>query len=157
ATNGGIIVVLQRSQQADLPVPDLFTFGVPAAFRGYYWNWSSELFRPTKGAPNDQRNLWTWVILKAYTRNNGGTVTLRRDDPFETPNICFHSFDEGPNTEWQKDVEALAEAVESMRRINRARNSLFGDEIQPAGYLEEKNRQLLAEGRPAWTLADWIK
>ncbi|MBI3864959.1 MAG: GMC family oxidoreductase N-terminal domain-containing protein, partial [Planctomycetia bacterium] len=157
ASNGGTLVVLQRSRQSDGAVPDLFTFGAPAAFRGYYWNWSRELFRPTKGAPADQRNLWTWVILKAYSRNNGGTVQLRSSHPFDTPRICFHSFDEGATPDWQKDLDALVEAVESMRRINRARHSLFGDEIQPAGYLATKNSQRANQGLPAWTLADWIK
>lgn len=157
ASNGGILVVLKRSRQAADVVPDVFTFGTPAAFRGYYWNWSRELFRPTKGAPNDQHNLWTWVILKAYTRNNGGTVKLRSNDPFDTPNICFHSFDEGAIQDWQKDVDALVEAIEAMRRINHARHSLFGKEIQPAGFLENANAQRLAAGQSAWTLADWIK
>jgi len=157
ASNGGTLVVLTRSQQADTAVPDLFTFGVPAAFRGYYWNWSRELFRPTKGAPADQHNLWTWVILKAYTRNNGGTVQLRSGHPFDTPRICFHSFDEGGTPDWQKDLDALVEAVNSMRRINHARHSLFGEEIQPARYLAEKNALRTAQNLPPWTLADWIR
>ena len=157
AINGGVLVVLQRSRQADWAVPDLFTFGAPAAFRGYYPKWSREIFRPTKGAPVDQKNLWTWVILKAYTRNNGGVVSLRSNKPFDTPRICFHSFDTGGVEDWQKDVDALVEAVESMRRINRARKSLFATELQPAGYLADKNRQLEADGKSPWTLEDWIK
>ncbi len=95
-TNGGTLAVLRRSSElgTDDPEPDLFTFGVPAAFRGYYWGWSQELLRRTRGAPTDQRNLWSWIILKAYTRNEAGTVTLRSDDPFDQPEICFDSFNE---------------------------------------------------------------
>lgn len=167
ATNGGTIAILQRSQAADADEPDLFTFGAPAAFRGYFWGWSKQLFKPELDASNNQRNLWTWVILKAYTRNNGGRVSLRSTDPFETPSICFHSFDEGrirnaagkevPVPGWEKDVEALVEAVETMRGINAVSGSPFVRELQPAGYLEQKNAQRVANKQPEWTLRDWIK
>jgi hypothetical protein len=46
-SNGGTLAVIRRSQpvqDAGEPEPDLFTFGAPAAFRGYYWNWSREVF-----------------------------------------------------------------------------------------------------------------
>ena len=52
-TNGGTLAVIRVSQPAKEmgeELPDLFTFGAPAAFRGYYWNWSRELFKPTIGA-----------------------------------------------------------------------------------------------------------
>ena len=157
ATNGGTVAILKRSATADGNEPDLFTFGAPAAFRGYYWNYSKELFRPAKGAANDQHNLWTWVILKAYTRNNGGTVRLRSTDPFETPAINFHSFDEGATEDWEKDVEAIAEAVDSMREINCVAGSPFSRELQPAGFLAEKNAKRKADGLREWSLRDWIK
>lgn len=157
ATNGGTVAILRRSRAADGNEPDLFTFGAPAAFRGYYWKWSEELFRPVKGAANDQHNIWTWVILKAYTRNNGGTVRLRSADPFDTPAICFHSFDEGATEDWEKDVEAMAEAVDAAREINAVAGTPFVRELQPAGYLREKNAARLAQGLPEWSLGDWIK
>ena len=157
ATNGGTIAILQRSSAADGNEPDLFTFGAPAAFRGYYWKWSQELFRPVKGAANDQHNLWTWVILKAYTRNDGGTVRLRSADPFDTPAICFHSFDEGASEDWEKDVEALVEAIGAARAINSVAGSPFVRELQPAGFLAEKNAERVAKDLPEWSLRDWIK
>ena len=51
-TNGGTLAIIRRSRalREDEPEPDLFTFGAPAAFRGYYWGWSRELLRPTLGA-----------------------------------------------------------------------------------------------------------
>ena len=155
-SNGGTVTILQRSASADGPEPDIFTFGAPAAFRGYYWNWSKELLLPIKGAPRDQRNLWTWVILKAYTRNNGGRVRLRSADPFETPDICFHSFDEGAVQDWDKDAEALVEAINSMRAINAVAGSPFLQELQPAGFLLEANARRRAQGLPDWTLKDWV-
>ena len=153
ASNGGTLAILQRSGTADpdRPGPDLLTFGVPATFRGYYWNYSKQLLRPFKDAPNNQTNLWTWVILKAYTRNNGGTVRLRSADPFDTPDICFHSFEEGPANGsvegWEQDIDALAETVESMRAINAVAGSPFRREIQPAEYIKANNM----------TLREWIK
>jgi len=65
-SNGGTVAIIKKSSE-DKQDPDLFIFGAPAAFRGYYWNWSKELLRRTKGAKNEQRNLWSWLILKAYT------------------------------------------------------------------------------------------
>ena len=97
ATNGGTLAVIRRSQpviDANEPEPDLFTFGAPAAFRGYYWNWSRELFKATLGADHDERKIWSWVILKAYTSNHDGTVRLRSADPFAMPEICFDAFNE---------------------------------------------------------------
>lgn len=149
ATNGGSLAIIRRSAAADGPEPDLFTFGVPAAFRGYYWNWSRELLRAEK-RPNDQtgpdgrdarRNLWSWVILKAYTRNQGGIVRLRSPDAIDTPEICFHSFDEGAVAHWEKDVAALIEAVRDARAINarvrQRRPGLFVREIQPGAGLAD--------------------
>ena len=104
-TNGGTLAVIRRSKPAEdagEPEPDLFTFGAPAAFRGYYWNWSRELFKPTLGAVEDKRRLWSWVILKAYTRNDKGTVRLRTASPFDMPEICFDAFNEEAELEAAK-------------------------------------------------------
>ena len=83
-------------------------------------------------------------------------MELFSKSPFETPRICFHSFDEGNVKEWYKDVDALVEAIESMRRIDGARHTLFGKEIQPAGYLEKINERRRGENKRPWTLKDWI-
>lgn len=114
-TNGGTLAVLRRSS-ALAPTdaePDLFVFGVPAAFRGYYFGYSTELLRRTLGAPEEQRNLWSWVILKAYTRNDAGRVRLRSDDPFAQPEICFDSFNEYAEAEGR----AIAAEVAHHRQI----------------------------------------
>ncbi len=96
-TNGGTLAVIRRSQAAideGWVEPDLFTFGAPAAFRGYYWNWSRELFKDKIGGEQDLHRLWSWVILKAYTRNHHGLVRLRSASPFDMPEICFDAFNE---------------------------------------------------------------
>lgn len=123
ATNGGTLAVIRRSKAAretGRPEPDLFTFGAPAAFRGYYWNWSHELFKPTIGATKEERRLWSWVILKAYTNNGDGTVRLSSHSPFDMPRICFDGF----NEQAEKDrvvLDARWEAFEKERLELEAR------------------------------------
>jgi len=96
-TNGGALAFFKKTSSARADTPDLFIFGAPAAFRGYYWGWSRELLSKHKGAPANSRNLWSWILLKAYTDNNGGHVSLRSSSPREQPQIVFRSFDEGPS------------------------------------------------------------
>jgi len=177
-TNGGTIAILKRSRlrEPDEPEPDLFTFGVPAAFRGYYWGWSREFFRPTIGAAELQQNLWSWVILKAYTENHAGRVALRTTNPFHTPEICFDSFNEHAEKEKSRliaaiaaveqqglptdaleqqlreveiraangarDLEALVDAIESIRAINARNHDQFVREIQPGAALPDKSDAL---------------
>lgn len=113
-TNGGSLAVLRRSSAlgADEPEPDLFTFGAPAAFRGYYFGWSRELFRARMGVAKEQHNLWSWIILKAYTRNQAGSVRLRTASPFDQPEICFDSFNERA----EREAGELAELAAPYRR-----------------------------------------
>ncbi|UVC19430.1 GMC oxidoreductase [Mesorhizobium onobrychidis] len=147
ATNGGALAMLlassagmEKVKNRDEIKADLFIFGVPAAFRGYYWNWSNELLKPTKGALKDQRNLWTWVILKAYTDNNYGNVKLRSSDPFDVPDINFRSFVEGPPGH-VSDIAALCEAVERTRAINAKIKGMKG-EIQPGASRPDASADL---------------
>lgn len=151
-TNGGVVAILRRSPAADGPEPDLFIFGAPAAFRGYYWGWSKELLRPRMGDQIDQRNLWSWIILKAYTRNNCGTVTLRSRSNKDSPVINFHSFGEGSSDPAviegaEKDLEALADAVSFVRKINQQNPKQFTVEIQPGPARHDDSAEL----------KDWIK
>lgn len=183
ATNGGTIAILQRSTAAarEGHPPDLFTFGAPAAFRGYYWGWSRELLRRTIEAPNDQRNLWSWVILKAYTRNHRGVVRLRSNDPFACPDICFDSFNERAEQVWNRMLAAKERSdatgkpsnawLESLsRRVEEIR---IGSERDLNGVLEAikkmrevnaRNKQFQNEIQPGTNipdgsplLKDWVR
>lgn len=140
STNGGALAMMMSSPENPRKDPDLYVFGIPAAFRGYYWNWSKELFRKFKGAAEEQRNLWSWVILKAYTGNSGGAVRLCSIDPFCTPYINFHSFAEGsPN--FIHDVNALCYAVGAVREINR-RVRATRQEVQPGAGVADGSDEL---------------
>lgn len=79
----------------------------------------------------DEHKFWSWVILKAYTQNNAGTVRLRTANPFDMPEICFHSFEETPGDGWKKDLAALVDAVQFVRRVNACNPDQFVHEIQP--------------------------
>ena len=142
-TNGGAIAFFEKSKP-DLPEPDLFIFGAPVAFRGYYWDWSKELLRATKGAAQIQRNLWSWVILKAYTKNNQGTVRLLSDSPFARPDICFANFPKHTDG-WMHDRDALNYAIARARELNSKLG--FQVEIQPGVALATGSDQLL----------DWVQ
>ena len=145
-TNGAAVAMLLSSEASTRAggEPDLFFFGVPAAFRGYYWRWSKELLRRTKGARRDQRNLWTWVILKAYTHNNHGTVRLASGNCFVPPEIIFNSFRNGTGN--ADDIAALCEGVRKIREINEY-IGVFTGEIQPG--------QTLRNDSPA--LSEWLQ
>jgi choline dehydrogenase-like flavoprotein len=150
STNGGAIAFMMSSKYNAEPRvdPDLFIFGVPAAFRGYHWGWSTELLHKTMGAKTESRNLWSWVILKAYTSNNQGVVRLHSNDPLDTPSINFNSFKDGSKEGFgaMKDVEALCEAIEVVRKIN-SDVTVFENEVQPGSAR--------ADGSPQ--LKQWIK
>src|SRR6185295_18612484 len=82
ATNGVVIGIARRSRP-ERALPDLFIFGFPGAFRGYFPGYSRDAVRPDH---------FTWAILKAHTRNTGGQVRLRSADPRATPDILFRYF-----------------------------------------------------------------
>jgi choline dehydrogenase len=90
ATNGAVLGFIKRSTVAEHGEPDLFIFGVPGRFDGYYTGWSSEAVKQ----PYDK---WTWLVLKAHTRF-GGKVALSPSakdplDPLEPPDIDFNYFE----------------------------------------------------------------
>ncbi len=143
-TNGGALAMFLDSRvRRPCLDPDLFVFGFPAAFRGYYWGWSKELLRPAKGAAREQRNLWSWVILKAYTSNSGGVVRLRSSSPFDQPEINFHSFGEGSDG----DMQALVNGIKYVRQLNGTSRSPFRTELQPGPQRPDDSEPL----------RDWIR
>ena len=86
-------------------MPDLFCMALLTNFQGYYPNY-------TQSFPKDL-NCLTWVVLKAHTRNCAGRVTLRSNDPCETPRINFHYFDQGGD----EDLDAMVDGIQFVRKI----------------------------------------
>jgi len=120
-SNGSLLGIVKRSKP-ELPEPDLYMFALPADFTGYKPGYSREISR--------YGNRFTWAILKAYTNNRSGRVTLRSKDPTEPPQINFKYFDEGSD-ELHEDLEALASGVEFVRALNERLGASVSTEIVP--------------------------
>jgi choline dehydrogenase len=119
-TNGSAIAIVRKSSPAQ-PDPDLFVFALPGRFEGYYPGYAADSART--------RNFLTWAILKAHTKNHGGYVRLRSNDPRDVPDIGFKYFDEGTNTEGD-DLAAVVEGVEFVRRMCK-KNGAIKQEVIP--------------------------
>jgi choline dehydrogenase len=89
---------------------DTFIFGAPIFFRGYYQGYTQ--------ATADTMH-WTWAILKSYTNNRDGGVTLKSANPFDTPNINFNFFDAGTTILGadELDIQPLVEGIALTRNI----------------------------------------
>ena len=107
-TNGGVLGIIQRSAPSR-PVSDLFIFGVPGYFKGYFPGYSDALRSKNK-------DFFTWAVLKAHTNNSAGTVSLRSADPRDTPAIDFHYFEEGNDTSAQ-DLASVVAGVQYARNL----------------------------------------
>jgi choline dehydrogenase len=120
-TNGAITGMIKRSEPGRAE-PDLYLFGLPGYFEGYYPGYSERIAR--------DKNFFTWAVLKAHTRNTAGRVRLRSGDPRDMPDINFHYFGEG-NDASGEDLESVVEGVELARRINARSADLVERELLP--------------------------
>ncbi len=107
-SNGATIAITKRSSP-EKPDPDLFIFGLPSYFKGYYPGYSAAI--------RHYQDIFTWAILKAHTENTAGEVKLRSADPRDTPSIHFHYFSEG-NDRAQDDLRAVVAGVNFVREMN---------------------------------------
>lgn len=121
-STNGVVLGITKKAEADREDPDLFVFGLPASFQGYYPGYSKDLERC--------RNLFTWAILKAHTRNTAGTVRLRSADPRDPPAINFHYFEEGNDAE-AEDLESLVLGIRFVRRSLKQTGDAVVREVLP--------------------------
>lgn len=128
-TNGAVLGIINKSHR-DRPEPDLFIFGLPAFFKGYFLQYSDEIAK--------KRNLFTWAILKAHTNNTSGSVTLRTTDPKDVPEINFRYFDEGNDTN-EEDLLSVVEGVEFVRRLTERTQLFTKAEILPGKSIDERD------------------
>jgi len=120
-TNGAVLALVKRSTP-DKDNPDLFIFGLPGYFKGYFPGYSKQLER--------SKNLFTWAVLKAHTENRGGYVTLRSKDPWVRPEIVFSYFDEGTD-KGAKDLEAVVAGVKFVRQMVASAGLAVKEEVTP--------------------------
>jgi choline dehydrogenase-like flavoprotein len=133
-TNGAVLGVFLRSDPR-LSQPDLFVFGLPGNFRGYVKGYSKETLT--------QKNLLTWAILKASTKNRAGTVTIESTDPSAVPAINFRYFEEGSDS-LDLDLNALVHGVRYVERIEKYFEYPLHARLDPVNMDDE-------------TLRDWIR
>jgi choline dehydrogenase len=117
--NGAVISIIKRSSESS-PEPDLFMFAVPGYFAGYRPGYSQKL---------PEKDWFTWVILKAHTKNTAGQVTLSSADPRDTPNVNFRYFDEGSDKRGD-DVDSVVAGIAFVRQMTARSAGLF-DEVIP--------------------------
>jgi choline dehydrogenase len=138
-TNGVVVGIIKRSKP-NKALPDLYIFGVPGFFKGYYPGYSKEL--------QHHKDIFTWAILKAHTNNTAGQVKLRTSDPRDTPLINFHYFDES-NDSTGDDLEAVVDGVEFVRSMN-VHIDFTHEELLPGPTIDtrEKLKQFIKD--EAW-------
>ncbi|WP_414565603.1 MULTISPECIES: GMC family oxidoreductase [unclassified Anabaena] len=129
-TNGAVLGIIKKSHR-ERPEPDLFIFGLPAYFKGYFLKYSEEI------ATN--KNLFTWAVLKAHTNNTAGTVTLKSADPQDVPEINFRYFDEGNDVN-EEDLLSVVEGVEFVRRMTQRTRLFKKSEMLPGKSIDEPQK-----------------
>jgi choline dehydrogenase len=127
-TNGALLGIIRRSRP-ELASPDLFIFGLPAKFTGYFPGYS--------GALAQQSNVFTWAILKAHTVNRAGSVLLRSTDPRDTPDVRFRYFEEGDDTAGE-DLDAVVTGIEVARSIMACLEDDVAAELVPGAGAETR-------------------
>jgi choline dehydrogenase len=107
---------------------DLFVFGGPVNFRGYFPGYA---YNATVN-----HDFFTWAILKSHPRNTAGTVMLRSSDPLDMPEITYNYFDTGKG-DYNADLTALTEAV-GLARDAFQRQAVPIDEVLPGKDVTSK-------------------
>ncbi len=136
ASNGVVVGIIMKSSRAE-PDPDLFVFGLPAWFEGYYPGYAERLTR--------DKRYFTWAILKAHTTNRAGSVRLRSNDPRDVPAISFRYFDEGSD-DGDADADAMADGVEFVRRLMKHSSEYLREEALPGASIQTREQ-----------IKDWVR
>ena len=113
-TPGFLASLLARSRPTEA-LADLQIFAVPTDARGYYPGYSKESAAV--------KNRFTWLLLKAHTKNHDGSVRLAGPSPFARPVIAFNSYDEKDPLR-DPDLLALVEGVKVARKIAKEMRAL---------------------------------
>jgi choline dehydrogenase len=139
-SNGTVLGIIKRSKP-ERSEPDLFIFGLPGYFKGYFPSYSHYV--------ETRKTRFTWAILKAHTQNTAGFVKLRSSDPRDTPEINFKYFDEG-NDSSEEDLDSVVEGVKFVRRMSQQLHLLGKHELLPGPALssDEQLRNFIKD--EAW-------
>lgn len=102
SSNGFASTMLYKSSAAADDNFDIFAFGGPINFRGYFPQYSINI--------TERHDWFSWAILKAHPRNRAGSVKLRSANPLDVPEIVFNYFNTGSG-EYKADLQAITEAI----------------------------------------------
>ncbi|KAI3318103.1 GMC oxidoreductase [Xylariaceae sp. AK1471] len=147
ASSGNYMGAFWTSSYSEDGEHDLWIGGFPALFTGFYPGYSSNAATP------DKKNHWSWLILKAHTRNRAGTVELATANPRDTPIITFHNLYEGlPKEEADKDAYALLEGIRMAQSFYKNVPDLDGlpTQIWPPPETNSDEELLAWIGEEAW-------
>lgn len=110
ATNGFAATMAVNSKTADNKDIDMYIFGGPVNFNGYFPGWGDYAIR--------DHSYFSWYTLKAHAHNRAGTVELKSSDPLDPPLINFNYWDTGTTTNGadQKDLNAMIQALNMSRQ-----------------------------------------
>jgi choline dehydrogenase len=152
ASNGVVFTIIKTSKQAEQNIPDLFLFGIPGYFKGYfpgYSNYTQADNVAGEWKTNHQR--FTWALLKGRTRNRRGEVKLASTDPRVPPQINFKYFDEG-TPDGGKDLKALMEGVRYASRLMQSTGLKYRVLVPPPDTVNIDNDNQLADfiRKEAW-------
>ncbi|WP_392533078.1 GMC family oxidoreductase [Nostoc sp. C117] len=128
-TNGAVLGIIKKSHK-ERKEPDLFIFGLPAFFKGYFLKYSEDIGK--------YKDLFTWAILKAHTNNTAGSVTLKTTDPRDVPEINFKYFNEGNDVN-EEDLLSIVEGVEFVRRLTKRSELFTKAEMLPGNSIDERD------------------
>lgn len=142
ATNGVLLAAIKRST-LERKIPDLFCFALMSRFSGYYPNYSATISKSL--------NYLTWAVLKGYTNNRAGEVTLRSADPLDPPSINFRYFDEG-DAGHDGDLDAVVDGIKFVREVAEPlkRRNFIAEEELPGAHVrtDDQLRQFVRDN--AW-------
>ncbi|KAF2970793.1 hypothetical protein GQX73_g2747 [Xylaria multiplex] len=136
ASSGNYFGAFWTSPYSEDGEQDLWIGGFPGTFNGFFPGYSSNAATPT------YKNYWSWLILKAHTRNRAGTVQLQSANPRDVPLITFHSLYEGlSKEEADKEVGALVEGIHMAQSFYANTPDVDGLPVQwwpPANYTSDE-------------------
>ncbi|CEI70340.1 hypothetical protein FVEN_g1144 [Fusarium venenatum] len=132
SSSGLAATMFYKSSTAEKDNFDIFAFGGPVNFRGYFPQYAVNA--------TIEHDWFSWAILKAHPRNTAGNVLLRSADPLDTPDITFNYFDTG-NGDSDKDLQAMYEAVDLARKAIasqpvKVQEALPGDHVKTQEDIE---------------------
>ncbi len=137
ATNG-VAIAMQAKSDPSLPDPDLYIFGVPGRFEGYYPGYS-------KDAVADD-HYFTWLILHENKGDKRGRVTVDAKDVDGHPDINFmYHHEEAP-----RDSAPMVAGIKMVRELNARFGDLVAEEVWPGRDVDTDEKLARAAETVSW-------